>query len=88
MNQSKTIYANFTKNYRFSFQPLGGLGLSDGFRLNLVGEVGTAYRFEASSNFAAWTALATLTNYSGTLEYIDAGASGFVRRFYRAVPVP
>jgi hypothetical protein len=88
MNQSKTIYANFTKNYRFSFQPLGGLGLSDGFRLNLVGEVGTAYRFEASSNFAAWTALATLTNYSGTLEYIDAGASGFVRRFYRAVPLP
>ena len=88
MNQSKTIYANFTKNYRFSFEPLGGLGLSDGFLLNLVGEVGTAYRFEASSNFAAWTALATLTNYSGTLEYIDAGASGFVRRFYRAVPVP
>jgi hypothetical protein len=88
MNQSKTIYANFTKNYRFSFQPLGGLGLSDGFRLNLVGEVGTAYRFEASSNFAAWTPLATLTNYSGTLEYIDAGASGFVRRFYRAVPLP
>jgi hypothetical protein len=88
MNQSKTIYANFTKNYRFSFQPLGGVGLSDGFRLNLVGEVGTAYRFEASSNFAVWTPLATLTNYSGTLEYIDAGAGGFVRRFYRGVPVP
>ena len=88
MNQSKTIYANFTKNHRFSFQPLGGVGLSDGFRLNLVGEVGTAYRFEASSNFAVWTPLATLTNYSGTLEYIDAEAGGFVRRFYRAVPVP
>ena len=88
MTQSKTIYANFSRNYRFSFLPLGGLGLSDGFRLNLVGEVGTAYRFDASSNLAAWTALATLTNYAGTLEYIDATAASFTRRFYRAVPLP
>jgi uncharacterized repeat protein (TIGR02543 family) len=88
MNQSRTIYANFTKINNFSFAPLTGLGLSGGFKLNLTGEVPVAYRFDASSDLSAWTPLATLTNYVGTLQYADTSATNFNRRFYRAVPLP
>jgi hypothetical protein len=85
---SKTIFANFSKNYRFSFAPLTGLGLEAGFGLNLTGEIPVAYRFDASANLANWLPLITLTNYTGTLHYTDTNALNFNERFYRGVPLP
>jgi len=88
MSSSKTIYANFSKNYNFGFTPLTGQGLKNGFQLTLNGEIPVAYRFDASTNLSNWLPLITLTNYAGTLQYNDTNAANFNLRFYRGVPLP
>ena len=88
MTSSKTIYANFSKNYNFGFIPLTGQGLKTGFQLTLNGEIPVAYRFDASTNLSNWLPLITLTNYAGTLQYNDTNAANFNLRFYRGVPLP
>jgi hypothetical protein len=87
MTQSKTIFANFSRNNSLSLQ-LSPNGLSDGVYIDLNGEIGTVYRLDASANFLTWTPLYTLTNYVGTLHYIDSGVTNFNRRFYRGVALP
>jgi hypothetical protein len=88
MGPSKTIYANFSTNYWFSFAPLTRFGLKAGFQLDLTGDILAAYRFDASTNLTNWLPLITLTNYSGTLQYTDTNAINFNRRFYRSVLLP
>jgi hypothetical protein len=44
-----------------------------------------AYRVEGSSDLAAWTPLATVTNLTGKLQWTDLDAPGRNARFYRAV---
>ncbi len=83
MDQSRVIYANFSKNYSLSLQPTSG-----GFMLSLTGEVATAYEFDRSTNLPAWTPLSTLTNFTGTLQYMDSGATNQNTLFYRGLPLP
>ncbi len=83
MDQSRVIYANFSKNYGLSLQPTGA-----GFMLSLTGEVATAYEFDRSTNLPSWTRLSTLTNFTGTLQYMDSGATNQNTLFYRGLPLP
>jgi Divergent InlB B-repeat domain len=88
LNQSKTIFANFSIDDQLSFEPLSVRGLGEGFELTLTGEFGMSYRIDGSTNLSNWVPLITLTNSFGTMQYIDFGATNFPRRFYRGVPLP
>lgn len=88
MNQSKTIYANFSTNNSLSLRLVAGNGTSQGIVVDLNGELGTHYRLDASSNLVNWTALFNLTNSVGTLHFIDTNASNFNSRYYRGVILP
>jgi hypothetical protein len=56
-----------------------------GLELTLTGFSSEVYSIEASTNLIAWQPLVTLTNLSGTLKFVDAGATNLPRRFYRAI---
>lgn len=52
--------------------------------LTLCGRINQAYAIEATENFNAWTAIATVTlGAKGTYEFTDSRVSLFPRRFYR-----
>ncbi len=88
LNQSETIYANFTTNDSLLIYPVTPPGTADGVALDIFGELGTHYRLDASSDLVNWTSLYDLTNYVGTLHYIDPNATNLPFRYYRAVILP
>jgi hypothetical protein len=49
---------------------------------------GECYRIEASADLQDWTELCTIRATEGALDYTDAEAMAYERRFYRAVSVP
>ncbi len=60
--------------------------LPDGsMHFTLQGDAGFAYLLEASTNLADWTPLGTLVATNGTAPFVDAAATNYNRRFYRAV---
>lgn len=88
MNQNKLIYANFSTNGSLSLTLGSGPGTSQGVEVDLMGEIGTHYRLDGSTDFTNWTTLYNLTNGVGILRYIDLTASNQNRKFYRAVILP
>ena len=61
------------------------LNVNGQFQFLLSGRQGLLHRIEATTDFATWTPLLTLTNTNGVIDFSDPGATGFVRRFYRGV---
>jgi hypothetical protein len=53
-------------------------------RLTLSGSPGQIYSIETAPDLGSWTPLATITNQTGTVDFLDESASGAARRFYRA----
>jgi hypothetical protein len=53
-------------------------------RLVLAGELDQAYQIEATTNFAAWEPVVTLTNTTGEVSFSVTNAPGESARFYRA----
>jgi hypothetical protein len=86
MNQSKIIMANFTGRPSLTVDP-EGLD-KQGLHLTLTGDSGGHYRIDTSTNLVVWTALVTLTNASGTVQFTDISATNSPLRFYRAVGIP
>jgi hypothetical protein len=56
--------------------------------LRLSGTPDMAFAIEASTNLASWTPLKTNIAEGGSFDYVDDGAVGLPRRFYRARWVP
>jgi len=52
--------------------------------LQIAGGAGQRYQIEASTDLLNWTDLVTLTNTSGTVQFLDSAAATFPQRFYRA----
>lgn len=52
---------------------------------SLTGPVGYYYVIQASTNFVDWEGVASVFNETGTVEFIDTGATNFTQRFYRAL---
>ncbi|HEY1174111.1 MAG TPA: hypothetical protein VGH19_22290 [Verrucomicrobiae bacterium] len=52
--------------------------------LRLTGEANRQYVIEVSTNLQTWTPVKTNTPPDGIFEYLDKGAAGQARRFYRA----
>ena len=60
--------------------------VTNGMRvLRLEGPAGYNYGVEASTNLVDWSAIATLVNTNGAVNFIDAGGMNRGHRFYRAV---
>ncbi len=88
MDQSRVVTANFTRRPRLSLGPcLGGLS-EDGFQLTLNGEYGARYEIDGSTTLTDWTALATVTNLFGTVQFRDQTGTNSPYRFYRAILLP
>ncbi len=56
-----------------------------GVKLILFGEPGAVWELQSSADLEHWDPLTTVTNTTGTVEYIDADAINANPRFYRAV---
>ncbi len=88
MDQSRVFTANFTGRPRLSLGPcLGGLS-EDGFQLTLTGEYGARYEIDGSTTLIGWTAVATVTNLFGTVQFTDQTGTNSHYRFYRAILLP
>jgi len=57
-------------------------------QLKLAGRTGSRFRIDASTNLSDWSPLVVLTNLLGTVQFVDAAATNFSTRFYRATPLP
>ena len=57
----------------------------DGFHLTVGGELGMPYTIEVSTDLLHWSPLATVTNATGVLDFVDPEAKNTAQRFYRAV---
>lgn len=88
MNQSKVVTANFSSRPRFATFQCEGHPSSDEFQLLLTGELGAAYQIDGSVNLTNWTALATLTNVMGTVQFNDSSITNLSHRFFRATRTP
>ena len=49
---------------------------------------GATITLETSTNLASWKTVATATNSTGSMEFLDSTATNFPHRFYRAVSQP
>jgi hypothetical protein len=88
MDQSRVITANFTRRPRLTLGTcLGGLS-EDGFQLTLTGEYGVRYEIDGSTTLTEWTAVATVTNLFGTVQFRDQTGTNSPYRFYRAILLP
>jgi hypothetical protein len=86
LDQSKTIYANFTRRPALIAQGRVEGIRPEGFVLTVVGDMGARYQVERSSNLGSWAALGTVTNWYGTNQFRDPTISS--PRFYRALLLP
>jgi hypothetical protein len=55
------------------------------FQFVINGASGQVLRVEAGTNLTSWTTIATVTNTTGSVLFIDETATNLSRRFYRAV---
>jgi uncharacterized repeat protein (TIGR03803 family) len=85
MSASKVITANFTSRPTLNTAPPLNRLSEQGFRFSLTGELGMAYRIEASSDLLNWLSLGWLTNDFGTSQFLDAGSVTNTSQFYRAL---
>jgi len=59
---------------------------SDGsFQFELYGELGQSYTVQSSGTLTSWCSLTNLLATNVPMEVVDAAASNFPRRFYRAM---
>ena len=61
-------------------RPPGGI-----VQITLTGSTGDVYRALASTNLLNWQPIATVTNFSGTVQFSDTEATNLSQRFYRCV---
>ena len=88
INQSKVITANFSSRPRLDIFQCEGQRSSEEFQLILTGELGAAYQIDGSMNLTNWTALGTLTNVLGTVQFNDPSITNLNHRFFRGTRTP
>jgi hypothetical protein len=78
-NQTTSIQADYAF---FQLTP-GTWTKTNGYLVTVTGSTGRVYMIDASANLTNWTTLATLTNFTGTIQFRDAASTNQPRRFYR-----
>ena len=56
-----------------------------GILVGLTGSSGDVYRVLASTNLLNWQTIASVTNLTGSVFFVDPGATNYNHRFYRLV---
>jgi hypothetical protein len=94
-SQSVTITNTLTTStaaaytqYMLNYQPqlTGMIRAGGGFQFLLLGQVGSNYVVQASSNLAIWTSISTVTiPTDGFITITDSNMTTHIQRFYRAV---
>jgi Divergent InlB B-repeat domain/Immunoglobulin domain/Chitobiase/beta-hexosaminidase C-terminal domain len=88
MDQAKVITANFTSQATVHLnRPLDGLSAS-GFRFSIFSDTQTVWQVLVSSNLNTWTALGTVTNALGEVQFTDPAAIHQPSLFYKVLPWP
>jgi hypothetical protein len=68
---------------------LGTASVANGVsRFWLAGTPGDLYLIQFSTNLIDWSDGSTVTNLTGSIQYIDAQSSNYVQRFYRCRLLP
>ena len=70
------------------FNVLPTLGISQtggGFQVSIAGSPGEIYNLMASTNLINWQTIATVTNVTGTVDFLDPISTNFNQRFYLEV---
>lgn len=88
MNSNKVITASFTQRPWLQGEGDPDLLRQDGFRLTLTGEFGAIYQLFGSVDLSGWTALGTVSNAWGTVQFTDPAGTNHPWRFYRALSLP
>jgi hypothetical protein len=84
MSANSVITASFTTRPTLRVgTPLEGL-VPDGFRLTILGEYGIVNSILGSTNLLDWTAIGTVTNTYGTVQFTDPSATHSAWQFYSA----
>ena len=86
MNLGKVITAHFTKRPRLEIFTCGGALDPANVPLQLHGEPGQVHYLRVSSDLIQWSALATVTNRFGTVQWNDT--NGGAHRFYQSSTPP
>ncbi len=86
-NNSVAATAQFTLQSTFAFTA-GGFFTNNSFQMPVAGVAGKSYYLLATTNFINWVPLGTNTAAANQFYLIDAGATNFRYRFYRAVQLP
>jgi hypothetical protein len=89
LNKSNKISAPVTVRVipplTFNNTPAGTKWTGNGFQLQLDGLTGSGLVIYATSNLLTWTPIYTNPTATGSLQFIDSGATNFIHRYYRAV---
>lgn len=83
LDRTKVVRAHFTGGTNILFTSAVS-SKAEGIRLSLSTDTARV-ALEASTNLVNWTELATLTNLTGTVEFLEPGSGDATVRFYRAV---
>ena len=69
---------------------IGALGFQANgqFGMTLTGPVGQRFAIQVSPDLSNWTTVATVTNTTGTVPYVDPASASLSGRFYRAMILP
>ena len=89
MTQSRVIVANFAPRpvLRPATQGRGGW-TSDGFHFTVCADPQAAWQIQVSTNLTSWQTIATVTNDTAEMDFLDPSATNLTHRFYRALPYP
>jgi hypothetical protein len=55
------------------------------FHFAIISPPGLVLRVDATTNLVAWTAIATVTNVTGSMDFADTNSPNFSLRYYRVV---
>ena len=84
INSNKVNTASFTKRPWLQGEGNPDLLSQEGFRLTLTGEFGAVYQLFGSLDLSRWTALGTVSNAWGTVQFTDPAGTNQPWKFYRA----
>lgn len=77
--------ANGGANFIASLFKITGQVQAQGFNLSVAVEPSRAYRIQASTNLTLWSDVTSFSTGSSPFQFLDTGAIGLPRRFYRVV---
>jgi hypothetical protein len=89
MTQSRVITATFSgQTFALSASSGGSNGLTaQGFKFTVVGDPGSVYQIQRSTNHTSWQNAGLITNGTGETQFTDPAATNVPATYYRTMLV-